>query len=157
MAIPGNEPTTPPVCDWREVAWNSSPSDPQNYNLHILISDKHIWVYFRMEKRFCLSIVWGPGTMQSVSLRWICYDKFRPTWCHTEDEAGDLTCHVTQSHCAYIRPAGPSTDPLTPGVYMAAIRVGLPVFKSPVWLHHRKHAGSDHRIFSFQGKRTLYS
>ena len=51
----------------------------------------------------------------SVSQGRICSDNL--TCCHTEIEAADPTFHLTQSQYTDIRPASPSTDPISPGAW----------------------------------------
>ena len=49
----------------------------------------------------------------SVSLGWICSDKF--TCCHTEIEVADPTFYFTQSQYTDTGPTSSSADPITPG------------------------------------------
>ena len=49
----------------------------------------------------------------SASQGQICSDNFM--CCHTEIEAADKTCHLTQSQYSDTGPTSPSTDPITPG------------------------------------------
>ena len=63
----------------------------------------------------------------SASQGWICSDKC--TCCSTEIEAADQTFYLTQSQYTDTGPTSPSTDPITPGVWVAT---GVPIFKSLV-------------------------
>ena len=71
------------------------------------------------QKKHCLLV--GCLTSQqhaSVSLGWICTDKF--TCYHTEIEVPDQTSYLTQSQYTDTGPTSPSVDPITSGAWQGS-------------------------------------
>ena len=83
--------------------------------------------------RVCLFV--GCLTSQqpaSVSQGRMYKDNF--TCCHTEIQVADQTFYPTQSQYTDTRPTSPSADPIAPG----KVAIGVPTFKSLVWLDPEK-------------------
>ena len=94
--------------------------------------------YFPQSKdaqEVCLLVACLTSQQQaSVFQGLICSDNFK-CW-HTEIEVADQTFYLTQSQYTDIGPTSPSADPITPSAGRVAI--GVPIFKSLVWLDPEK-------------------
>ena len=53
-----------------------------------------------------------------ISQGWICSDNL--TCCHSETEAADQPCYLTQSQYTDTGPTSPSTDPIMPGTWQGS-------------------------------------